>query len=164
MRSTAIAIALSLVALLGAANVAEAACRPESNLRCDEVVDLSRTQVIQTGARTFSINFVFGSGVQFICNGTGGNLPLPPGCPKDGVQFKPDISRNVASATPSPQLCTIFSGTANASGQVDFGFRVRFEQKNAPKRKTCVLRFNLGSGTGRRTATLVTAPSVAPEE
>lgn len=152
-------VLLLMIATLPAA----AACRPESGLACNQVIDPNNTQVVQTGPRTFSI--VFAVAQPFRCGGAGGGV-LPPGCPTDGVQFKPDISRNVASAVPSSQLCTIFSGTANATGDVEFGFRVRFEQGKsfAPRRKTCVLRFRLGSGTGARPFTLDNALNVAPEE
>jgi len=140
-----------------------AACRPESGLTCTQVINPNSTIVTQTGPRTFSI--VLAVAQPFRCGGAGGGV-LPPGCPTDGVQFKPDISRNVASAVQSTQLCTIYNGTANASGDVEFGFRVRFEQGNsfAPRRKTCVLRFRLGSGTGNRPFTLVSAQNIAPEE
>ena len=158
-RGTILFVLLLMIATLPAA----AACRPESGLTCSQVIDLNNTKVVQTGSRTFSIVLVVTQ--PFRCGGAGGGV-LAPGCPKDGVQFKPDISSNVASAVQSNQLCTIFSGTANASGNVDFGFRVRFEQGKAfsPRRKTCVLRFTLGSGTGARSFTLVDALNVAPEE
>jgi hypothetical protein len=142
---------------------AAAACRPESGLTCNQVIDLTNTKVTQTGARAFTIVLVVTQ--PFRCGGAGGGV-LAPGCPKDGVQFKPDISRNVATAVQSTQLCTIFSGTANAVGDVEFGFRVRFEQGKAfsPRRKTCVLRFKLGGGTGARPFTLADAQNIAPEE
>ena len=163
-----IVLALVLVALVGASTVAQAACRPESGLACNQVVNTSLTKVFQTGNNRFAIQLVFGSGVQFVCNGVGGNLPLPPGCTKDGVQYKPDISSNVATGFNNPQLCSIIEGSTTRSGATNVGFRVRFEQKNAPKRKTCIIRFDMPSSFGGTTRslpfTIVNSPTVAPEE
>ena len=163
-----IVFVFALVALVGASTVAEAACRPESGLTCNQVINASLTKVFQTGNNRFAIQLVFGSGVQFVCNGTGGNLPLPPGCPKDGVQYKPDISATVAAAGNNAQLCSILEVTTTKSGATSVGFRVRFEQKGSPKRKTCIIRFTMPSNFGgvARTLpfTIVDSPSIAPEE
>jgi hypothetical protein len=159
---------LTLGALLGASTIAEAACRPESNLACNQVIDTNLTRVFQTGRNRFAIQLVFTNRVQFRCNGTGGNLPLPPGCPKDGVQYKPEISANVAAAGNNPQLCTIIEGTTTRSGATSVGVRIRFEEKNAPKRKTCVIRFDMPSDSPSAPKqipfTLVNSTNVAPDE
>jgi hypothetical protein len=165
MRKTLI-VALSLVALLGASTVAQAACRPESGLACNQVVDPAGTKVFQTGPNKFAITFVLTSRVQFLCNSS--LVPLPGSCPKDGITQKPEISANLASVIQSSQLCTVFEGTTTRSGATSFGFRVRFEQNNSPKRKTCILRFTMPAdypGQSRALAfTLENSLNVAPEE
>lgn len=167
MRRTLI-LMLTLGALMGAATIAEAACRPESKLQSNEVIDTGLTKVFQTGRNRFAIQLAFTNRVQFACNGTGGNLPLPPGCPKDGVQYKPDISANVAAAGNNPQLCTIIEGTTTRSGATRVGIRIRFEEKNAPKRKTSVISFTMPSDNPSSPKqipfTLANSTNVAPDE
>lgn len=143
------------------------ACRSESGLDCTDIFEIgpNATRVVQTGRKTFTIFFVLKRRHGFVCGGNGGTLPFPPGCSKDGITYRADLSRNVAQVIPTA-LCTIINGVANDAGEVDFGVRVRFEEdKTRPSRKSCIAVFNLSSSFTRQTALSLTFRSAPdPEE
>ncbi len=134
-----------VLAFLLSTGTAHAACRAESALALGDILDLNASTIQRTGPRTVVFRFVVQSRHGFVCNGNGGTLPLPPGCPTDGIAFKPEFSSNVASAIPSSDCRVITVNTTN-TGRTTVAFRLRFEEgRISPKRETFSFTFDLTS-------------------
>ena len=141
-RSLALLFLFLFVALTMAAAPAMAACRAESVLGVEDILDPFTTTITRTGQKTFVFFFVVKPRHGFVCGGNGGALPLPPGCTTDGISYKPQFSSNVASVVPGAD-CRVFTVTLNNVAPAGVAFRIRFEEdKGAPRRKTFLTLLN----------------------
>lgn len=134
-----LALLLAVAALTSIAMPLMAACRLDSNLDINQIIDPAQTTITRIDSRNFLVFFAVrnNANVSFMCNR---NVP---GCTTDGITYKPALSSNVTAAIQTAE-CRAFQITATNSGTVVAGFRIRFEAGNliAPRRKTFRLTFN----------------------
>ena len=128
-----------------------AACRIDSKLDINQIIDPTLTTLKRIDSKNFLVFFAVNTNkVSFRC-GT-----APPGCTQDGITFKPALSSNVA-AIQTPE-CRAFQVNATNSGVVVAGFRIRFEQGLNPSRKTFKLTFDTRDPNLKFTLTPVPEP------
>jgi hypothetical protein len=122
---------------------AMAACRANSALDINQIINASQSSITKVNSTTFKVTFAVNSNknVSFMCD------KKVPGCTPDGITYKPAISSNVAAAIQLAD-CRSFQINVTKSGAVVAGFRIRFEQGVSPVKKTFTLNFDTNNPGG----------------
>jgi hypothetical protein len=143
--------------LMTAASPMMAACRIDSKLDINQIIDPTLTTLKRVDSKNFLVFFAVNSNkFVFRCG------VAPAGCTQDGITFKPALSSNVAAANQTAE-CRAFQITATNSGVVVAGFRIRFEQGLTPSRKTFNLTFDTRDPNLKFTLTSVPEPTDATD-